>query len=87
MIIDGEIASAVGYQPTLASEMGALQERITSATKKGSITSVQVCICAWEWKEEIDEERAKKAKELMTLLTRLQSNYIYPSGCDNGSFP
>ena len=32
--------SAVGYQPTLASEMGALQERITS-TKKGSITSVQ----------------------------------------------
>jgi F-type H+-transporting ATPase subunit beta len=32
--------SAVGYQPTLASEMGAMQERITS-TKKGSITSVQ----------------------------------------------
>ena len=32
--------SAVGYQPTLATEMGALQERITS-TKKGSITSVQ----------------------------------------------
>ncbi|QDH13437.1 F0F1 ATP synthase subunit beta [Formicincola oecophyllae] len=36
----GRIPSAVGYQPTLASEMGALQERITS-TKKGSITSVQ----------------------------------------------
>ena len=32
--------SAVGYQPTLATEMGAMQERITS-TKKGSITSVQ----------------------------------------------
>jgi F-type H+-transporting ATPase subunit beta len=32
--------SAVGYQPTLAEEMGALQERITS-TKTGSITSVQ----------------------------------------------
>ena len=36
----GRMPSAVGYQPTLASEMGALQERITS-TNKGSITSVQ----------------------------------------------
>jgi F-type H+/Na+-transporting ATPase subunit beta len=36
----GRIPSAVGYQPTLATEMGALQERITT-TKKGSITSVQ----------------------------------------------
>ncbi len=36
----GRIPSAVGYQPTLAAEMGALQERITS-TKRGSITSVQ----------------------------------------------
>lgn len=36
----GRMPSAVGYQPTLASEMGAMQERITS-TKEGSITSVQ----------------------------------------------
>jgi F-type H+-transporting ATPase subunit beta len=36
----GRMPSAVGYQPTLASEMGTMQERITS-TKKGSITSVQ----------------------------------------------
>ena len=36
----GRMPSAVGYQPTLATEMGAMQERITS-TKKGSITSVQ----------------------------------------------
>ena len=36
----GRIPSAVGYQPTLAEEMGRLQERITS-TKKGSVTSVQ----------------------------------------------
>ncbi|MBQ0004762.1 MAG: F0F1 ATP synthase subunit beta [Clostridiales bacterium] len=36
----GRVPSAVGYQPTLSTEMGALQERITS-TKKGSITSVQ----------------------------------------------
>ncbi len=36
----GRVPSAVGYQPTLATEMGALQERITS-TKNGSITSVQ----------------------------------------------
>ena len=36
----GRIPSAVGYQPTLSTDMGALQERITT-TKKGSITSVQ----------------------------------------------
>ena len=36
----GRMPSAVGYQPTLATEMGAMQERITS-TKSGSITSVQ----------------------------------------------
>jgi len=36
----GRIPSAVGYQPTLATDMGAMQERITS-TKKGSITSIQ----------------------------------------------
>ena len=40
----GRIPSAVGYQPTLATDMGTLQERITS-TKKGSITSVQA-ICS-----------------------------------------
>ncbi len=37
----GRIPSAVGYQPTLATDLGALQERITT-TRKGSITSVQV---------------------------------------------
>src|SRR5436853_4576255 len=36
----GRMPSAVGYQPTLATEMGGLQERITS-TKRGSITSIQ----------------------------------------------
>ena len=36
----GRIPSAVGYQPTLATDLGGLQERITT-TKKGSITSVQ----------------------------------------------
>src|SRR5207248_10975635 len=36
----GRLPSAVGYQPTLANEMGQLQERITS-TKRGSITSLQ----------------------------------------------
>ena len=39
----GRIPSAVGYQPTLATDMGTMQERITT-TKKGSITSVQVNI-------------------------------------------
>ena len=37
----GRIPSAVGYQPTLATDMGTMQERITT-TKKGSVTSVQV---------------------------------------------
>jgi F-type H+-transporting ATPase subunit beta len=41
----GRMPSAVGYQPNLATEMGELQERITS-TKKGSVTSVQA-ICAF----------------------------------------
>ncbi len=39
----GRIPSAVGYQPTLATDLGGLQERITTTTK-GSITSVQVSI-------------------------------------------
>lgn len=43
----GRIPSAVGYQPTLATDMGTMQERITT-TKKGSITSVQVCICIFK---------------------------------------
>ncbi len=40
----GRMPSAVGYQPTLATEMGELQERITS-TSNGAITSVQACTC------------------------------------------
>lgn len=43
----GRIPSAVGYQPTLATDLGTLQERITT-TKKGSITSVQVIIFSAE---------------------------------------
>ena len=39
----GRIPSAVGYQPTLATDLGGLQERITT-TNKGSITSVQVSL-------------------------------------------
>ena len=41
----GRIPSAVGYQPTLATDLGGLQERITT-THKGSITSVQVGLAA-----------------------------------------
>lgn len=43
----GRIPSAVGYQPTLATDMGSMQERITT-TKKGSITSVQVTCCCFK---------------------------------------
>lgn len=41
----GRLTSAVGYQPTLASELGSFQERITS-TRNGSITSHPSCLCA-----------------------------------------
>lgn len=46
----GRIPSAVGYQPTLATDMGTMQERITT-TRKGSITSVQVvpALCPLGW--------------------------------------
>lgn len=50
----GRIPSAVGYQPTLATDLGGLQERITTTTK-GSITSVQVrysvgvCVITLMW--------------------------------------
>ena len=40
----GRMPSAVGYQPTLATELGELEERIAS-TKNGSVTSVQPCMC------------------------------------------
>ena len=51
----GRMPSAVGYQPTLATEMGAMQERITS-TKRGSITSVQaVSTPRWtRWIQHLD---------------------------------
>ena len=44
----GRIPSAVGYQPTLATDMGSMQERITT-TKKGSITSVQVILLIYNF--------------------------------------
>ena len=44
----GRIPSAVGYQPTLATDMGTMQERITT-TQKGSITSVQVASSMSVW--------------------------------------
>jgi vacuolar-type H+-ATPase subunit B/Vma2 len=57
----GRIPSAVGYQPTLSTDMGGMQERITT-TKKGSITSVQaVCgCCVWppSWELKVLDRRA-----------------------------
>ena len=50
----GRIPSAVGYQPTLATDLGGLQERITT-TKKGSITSVQARAAAapQSWRQHV----------------------------------
>ena len=57
----GRIPAAVGYQPTLAEDLGMLQERITSTTK-GSITSVQVCgWCSVDYKFAPDQSCHKSA--------------------------
>ena len=59
----GRMPSAVGYQPTLAEEMGVLQERITS-TKTGSITSIQAVYVPADdlTAEDLDEQAAEEAK-------------------------
>ena len=53
----GRMPSAVGYQPTLATEMGQLQERITSTTK-GSVTSIQaVFVPADDYTDQLQRQR------------------------------
>ena len=68
----GRMPSAVGYQPTLASEMGAMQERITS-TKKGSITSVQaVYVPADDLTDPEHYECAQRVKQILQRYKELQ---------------
>ena len=75
----GRMPSAVGYQPTLANEMGALQERITS-TKKGSITSVQAIYVPADDLTDPAPATTFAHLDAQTVLSRaISSQGIYPA--------
>ncbi|XMD99020.1 MAG: F0F1 ATP synthase subunit beta [Candidatus Karelsulcia muelleri] len=75
----GRMPSAVGYQPTLASEMGTMQERITS-TKKGSITSIQaVYIPADDLSDPAPATTFAHLDATTVLSRKIASLGIYPS--------
>lgn len=75
----GRIPSAVGYQPTLASEMANLQERITS-TKKGSITSIQaVYVPADDYTDPAPATTFAHLDSTISLDRRLSEQAIYPA--------
>jgi F-type H+-transporting ATPase subunit beta len=75
----GRMPSAVGYQPTLASEMGALQERITS-TKSGSITSIQaVYVPADDLTDPAPATTFAHLDSTVTLSRDIASKGIYPA--------
>ena len=76
----GRMSSAVGYQPTLASEMGAMQERITS-TKKGSITSVQaVYVPADDMTDPAPATTFTHLDATTVLSRKITELGIYPAG-------
>ncbi|MDX1607586.1 MAG: F0F1 ATP synthase subunit beta [Candidatus Spechtbacterales bacterium] len=75
----GRMPSAVGYQPTLASEMGNLQERITS-TDKGSITSIQaVYVPADDYTDPAPATTFSHLDSTVALSRQLASLGIYPA--------
>lgn len=75
----GRLPSAVGYQPTLATEMAALQERITS-TKKGSITSIQaVYVPADDLTDPAPATTFQHLDATVTLSRKLASMGLYPA--------
>jgi F-type H+-transporting ATPase subunit beta len=75
----GRIPSAVGYQPTLATEMGALQERITS-TKRGSITSIQaIYVPADDLTDPAPATTFAHLDATTTLNRKISEKGIYPA--------
>lgn len=75
----GRMPSAVGYQPTLANEMGALQERITS-TKRGSITSIQaVYVPADDYTDPAPATTFAHLDATTALSRSISSQGIYPA--------
>ena len=76
----GRMPSAVGYQPTLSSEMGQLQERITS-TKRGSITSVQAIYVPADDLTDPAPATAFAHLDATTVLSRQIGRAGYLSSC------
>ena len=75
----GRMPSAVGYQPTLASEMGALQERITS-TKRGSITSMQaIYVPADDYSDPAPVATFSHLDAILTLDRSVFAKGIFPA--------
>jgi F-type H+-transporting ATPase subunit beta len=74
----GRMPSAVGYQPTLATEMGQLQERITS-TKTGSITSVQIYVPADDYTDPAPATTFAHLDATIALERAIASRGIYPA--------
>ena len=75
----GRMPSAVGYQPTLATEMGQLQERITS-TKEGSITSIQaVYVPADDYTDPAPATTFAHLDATTNLERRIAAMGIYPA--------
>jgi F-type H+-transporting ATPase subunit beta len=75
----GRLPSAVGYQPTLANEMGQLQERITS-TKKGSITSLQaIYVPADDYTDPAPATTFAHLDATITLERAITERGIYPA--------
>ncbi|MGI6473255.1 MAG: F0F1 ATP synthase subunit beta [Thermoactinomyces vulgaris] len=75
----GRMPSAVGYQPTLATEMGQLQERITS-TKKGSVTSIQaIYVPADDYTDPAPATTFAHLDATTNLERRLSQKGIYPA--------
>jgi F-type H+-transporting ATPase subunit beta len=75
----GRIPSAVGYQPTLATEMGGLQERITS-TNKGSITSVQAIYVPADYPTDPAPATSFAHLDATTMLSRdIAAQAIFPA--------
>ena len=74
----GRIPSAVGYQPTLGTDMGALQERITTTTK-GSITSVQAIYVPADDLTDPAPATSFAHLDATTVLSRISPKGIYPA--------
>ncbi|MDR6225518.1 F0F1 ATP synthase subunit beta [Desmospora profundinema] len=75
----GRMPSAVGYQPTLATEMGQLQERITS-TKKGSVTSIQaIYVPADDYTDPAPATTFAHLDATTELDRNLAAKFIYPA--------